>query len=81
MAIPLVDRLRAGIDLDGSNFRSSEDAMEEAAAEIERLRAALEQCAAEFSILPGDLVMALDEIRTEFARRMEIAGRALNGDG
>lgn len=78
----LVERLHNPmIDLGGNLMPgSAERDMLEAAGEIERLRAALAQCAAEFKTAPGTVLSAAAEVQREFARRMEIADKALNGD-
>ena len=46
-------------------------------AEIKRLRAALEACAADWISAPGTVMGAAQELSAEFRRRMEIAHAAL----
>jgi hypothetical protein len=47
---------------------------------IQRLRAALEVCGAEWTSSPGTVMSAAQELSAEFRRRMDVAATALAND-
>jgi hypothetical protein len=53
------------------------DVFEQAADEIERLRAALAHCAASFQAEPGTVMSTAGQVAREFQRRLQIAAEAL----
>ena len=61
----------------GSIERAYADGYAAAQHEIERLRAALTECGADWSSKPGTVIGAATELSAEFQRRMQIATNAL----
>ena len=70
----LVDRLRSA-DISGHGLYSS--LVREAADEIERLRAALAECSADFAGPPCTIPEGFRIVSVEFQRRMHVAAAAL----
>lgn len=74
----LVERLRKLADKNKPEITGEYwNACEDAADEIERLRFALAECAAEWSSPPGTVMTVAADVWTEFQRRAQIAHEAL----
>jgi len=78
MSDDLVGRLRSEVLIaNGYGWPDEAQLVREAAAEIERLRAALRECGADYISPPCTVTQGAAHVAAEFQRRMEIAHAAL----